>query len=56
MAFFMVVIIQFLLQINKPYEIYRTCVNDSFIDTLRYGFFAVALILISFKYLIKWVK
>lgn len=54
--FFMTSSFRFLMQINKSYDLYLISVNDYFIDTVRYIFFIISLILISLNFIIKWVK
>lgn len=54
--FFLIMLIQQISLINIPYEKYRISVTDSFIDTIRFGFFTITIGVISFKYLKKWVE
>lgn len=55
-AFFTAVSVQFLILINKPYEQYLESVNDTTIDTIKYLFFTILIVIISLNSYKKWAK
>ncbi len=54
--FFLIMLIQQLTLINKPYDYYMESVNDVFIDTVKFLLISIVLLIISIKYLKKWGK